>query len=102
MIQRIKVRVRNRMTRNKATQELTLGMLGQCSGNTFVHRSVRPAGRGPCSDSTRAWVDPHSLLGREEYRETVLQEPVMEHCFPSLSNERCVLMISHISVNDIL
>lgn len=99
MIQRIKVRVRNRMTGKKASSGTHPGNVGTVLWQHLVHRLVSPARWGPYSDRTRAWIDAHRLVGREQYWETVWQAPVWEHCFPSLSNERSVLMISCVCVS---
>lgn len=88
------------MIRDKANSRTCPGnaetMLWQC----LMHRSVSPAGRGPCADSIRVWIDPPNLMGKEQYWETILQALALAHCFPSLSNERFVLMLADVCVND--
>lgn len=61
------MRVRNRVTGDKTYS-------GTCPGNAetvlwqrLSHRSVSPAGQCPCSDNSRAWIEPHSLMEKEQY-----------------------------------
>lgn len=69
--QKIKVRVRNRMTGDKADSGTCPGnaetMLWQC----LMHKSVSPDGQGPCSDSMGAsYFDGKGTLLRDNFAST--------------------------------
>lgn len=66
VIQRIKVRVRNGTMGNKASSGTHLGIAETMLWQHLMHRLVSEAGEGPRPDNTRAWIDPHNLMGREQ------------------------------------
>ena len=80
----------------KPAQELVLGRLRQCCGDDLC------TGQWAQLDSTLVLTatEPHNLMRREQYWETILQALVLEHCFPSLSSESFVLMTAPVCVMD--
>lgn len=93
------MRVRNRMTGDKAYSGTCPGnaetMLWQC----LKHRSVSPAGQRPCSDNIKEWIGPRTLMegnGIERH----FASTSFGAFFPTPPNERFVLMTDHVCVKD--